>query len=156
MGQAAELLEIDHRVVFTPSGVPEDISLPERRRHRPIDATGDPEAELRHPAAEGDSRLLGREPAVEQIARHRLAAERVGSRAAGHRRGLRSLLERRRRRIVGEQVDGVGVSQPFGDDLLIGVDGDGAILAINARRRHDQKQADEAHAAGAFHDGMAQ
>ena len=105
MGQATELLQIDDRVVFAPTGVTEDVTLPQRRGHRPVDAAGDPEAELGDATAEGDARLLGREPAVEEVAGHRLAAERVAARRRWLPGITRNVLERGGGRIVGKQID---------------------------------------------------
>ena len=140
MRQAAELLQIDDSVVLAPAGVAKDITLSQRRRHRPIDAAGKPESELRHPAAERDARLLRREQAVEGVARHRLGAECIGVLCRRRNGSAGGLLEGRRSRIVGEQIDGVRVGEPFGDDLLVGSDN---ILGIAARRHHQHEQADD-------------
>jgi hypothetical protein len=134
-GKTTELLQIDDRVVLTPAGGDEDIAAPERRRDWLIDAAGDAESELRHPAAEGDPRFLRREPAVKEVAGHRLAAEWIG--ASSGRAFLCG------GRVVGEEIDRAWRGEPFGDRLAVS-----GFLGSAAQGPGREEQADQDRQAG--------
>ena len=99
------------------------------------DAAGDAESELRHPAAEGDPRFLRREPAVEEVAGHRLAAEWIGA-----PRGRAFLCGGR---VVGEEIDRVWRGEPFGDRLAVS-----GFLGSAAQGPGREEQADQDRQAG--------